>query len=72
MTIPLVFAEENKILKIIEISDKCKNKKILLEKGFFPGKEIILKKSSNGNFIIDINGCQYILGFNYAKNILVE
>ncbi|NME35933.1 MULTISPECIES: FeoA family protein [Fusobacterium] len=72
MVIPLAFAEENKILKIIEITDKCKNKKALLEKGFCSGKEIILKNSSCGNFIVDINGCQYILGFSYAKNILVE
>lgn len=72
MFVPLAFAEKNKVLMIAEISDKCRHKKFLLEKGFCVGNNIILKNSSDGNFIVEINESQYILGFSYAKNILVK
>ncbi len=72
MIIPLAFADLNKNFKIVEISEKCKHKKSLVEKGFCVGSTVIIKNSSSGNFIVEINGSQYVLGFNYAKNILVE
>ncbi|WP_300327849.1 FeoA family protein [Fusobacterium sp.] len=72
MIIPLAFADLNKNFKIVEISEKCKHRKSLIEKGFCIGNIVTIKNSSNGNFIVEVNGSQYVLGFNYAKNILVE
>ena len=72
MVVPLAFAEMNKTLTIVEISDKCRHKNFLLEKGFCAGTSIVLKNSSDGNFIVELNESQYIIGFSYAKNILVK
>ena len=72
MSIPLIFAEKNKLFTIKEVSNKFKDKLCLAEKGFCSGSKISLRNSNGDNFIVDLNGSRYVIGFGFAKNIFVE
>lgn len=72
MTVPLAFAEFNKYHTIKNIRGNTKDKTVLIEKGFCCGNRICLVKSFNNNFVVEIGNCQYIIGFGFAKDIMVE
>lgn len=72
MTIPLVFAEVNKNFTIKNITGSSKAKSELVEKGFYVGKKISLIKNLDNNFLVNMENCQYVLGFGFAKNIMIE
>lgn len=70
MIVPLAFAEQNKDFTIKNINGK--NKTVLAEKGICCGNRICLMRNMNNNFIVKAGECQYILGFGFAKDIMVE
>lgn len=70
MIIPLAFAECNKYHKIKNINGK--NKNILAEKGFCCGSEVCLLKNLDNNSVVKMGCCQYVIGFGFAKDIMVE
>lgn len=72
MTIPLAFAEFNKNFIIKNIKGSSENKNCLLEKGFCCGEKVCLLRNFNNNFVVEIGNSQYILGFGFAKDIMVE
>lgn len=72
MIIPLAFAEFNKYHTIKNINGDAKDKTTLIEKGFCSGSKICLVRNINNNFVVKIGDNQYIIGFGFAKNIMVE
>lgn len=72
MTIPLAFAECNKYHTIKNINGSSKEKSTLVEKGFCCGNKICLVKNLNNNFVVKTGNSQYIIGFGFAKDIMVE
>ncbi len=72
MSVSLIFVEKDKIFTIKEVSNKLLEKTSLVEKGFCSGNKIALKECNHENFIVDLNGSRYVLGFGLAKNIYVE
>lgn len=72
MIIPLAFAELNKTHTIKNINGSNKDKSMLIEKGICCGSSICLLKNMNNNFVVKVGNCQYVIGFGFAKNIMVE
>ncbi len=72
MIIPLAFAECDKYHTIKSIQGNSSTKSALTEKGFCCGNKVCLVKNMNGNFVVKIGNCQYIIGFGFAKDIMVE
>lgn len=72
MIMPLAFAEYNKYHTIKNITGSSKEKTALVEKGFCSGNRICLIRNLNNNFVVKIGDNQYIIGFGFAKDIIVE
>ena len=72
MIIPLAFAECNKYHTIKSIQGNSCAKSALTEKGFCCGNKVCLVRNMNGNFVVKIGNSQYIIGFGFAKDIMVE
>ncbi|WP_300358255.1 FeoA family protein [Fusobacterium sp.] len=72
MVVPLAFAEQNKYFTIKNINSSSREKITLAEKGICTGNKICLIKNTSDNFIVKIGQCQYVIGFGFARNIMVE
>lgn len=72
MRIPLVFAELNKKYVVKDVVGAARKHTMLVEKGFYTGSEIYLLKSFNDNYIVKVGKTQYVIGFGFAKDIIVE
>ncbi|MCF2625494.1 ferrous iron transport protein A [Fusobacterium perfoetens] len=72
MLVPLAFAEQNKYFTIKNINGNSKDKTVLAEKGICCGGKICLMRNMNNNFVVKTGQCQYIIGFGFAKDIMVE
>ncbi len=72
MVVPLAFVEANKYFTIKNVNSNTKDRITLAEKGICTGNKICLIKNTNDNFIVKIGQCQYVIGFKFAKNIMVE
>lgn len=72
MVVPLAFAEFNKFHTIKSIKGSCELKSALVDKGFCCGSKICLLRNLNNNFVVKIGDNQYVIGFGFAKDIMVE
>ena len=72
MIIPLAFAEQNKFMIIKNINSSSKERTVLAEKGICNGSKICLMNNMNNNFVVKTGNSQYIIGFGFARNIMVE
>lgn len=73
MTCPITFAEEEKILKIVEIlgGDRAKSK--LSERGFCVGECLCITKGScRGDMVLKTKNSKYVVGFGLASKIIVD
>lgn len=72
MVIPLAFAECAKKYIVKDVKGCARKHTMLVEKGFYKGSEVYLLKSFNNNFVVKVGKTQYVLGFGFAKDIMVE
>lgn len=72
MAIPLAFAESGKDYIVVDVKGCARKHTMLVEKGFYTGAEVCLVKSMHRNYVIKVGKSQYVIGFGYAKDIIVE
>lgn len=72
MDIPLAFAECGKKYIVKDVKGCARKHTMLVEKGFYTGAEIYLVKELNRSYVVKVGKSQYVLGFGYAKDIMVE
>ena len=68
---PLLFAQENQLVKIHQIKGKTEIKKRLNELGFVEGAQVMVIGQSHGNLMVGIQQSRIALSKEVALKIIV-